>query len=77
MAACTSDFEMPESCDHRLKKMSVEMLLIALQYHPMFLPKERFVYALESTLTRYLLFGTFNSGCIVDFEGTEMPQIAF
>jgi hypothetical protein len=57
--------------------MSVEMLLISLQYHPMFLPKERFVYALESSLTRYLSFEMSIGGCIVDFEGTERPQTAF
>jgi hypothetical protein len=67
---------MPVSCDHRLKKKSVEML-ISLQYHPMFLPKERFVYAPESSLTTYLLFEMFTSGCIVDFEGTDRPQTAF
>jgi len=77
VAACISDFDMPVSCDHRLKKMSAEMLLISLQYYPMFLSKERFVYANESSLTRYLLFEMFISGCTVDFEGTERPQTAF
>jgi hypothetical protein len=57
--------------------MSVKMLLTSLHYHPMLLPKERFVYALESSLKRYLLFEMFISGCTVDFEGTERPQNAF